>query len=444
MKKFKLKIELIPSNNWGINLRRYYSNSEWNKIRKEELEKSNYSCSICGNNTRKLNCHEEWEFDDEKWIQKFASLKIVCDLCHHCNHPGRLGQIDYTGEITKKVIEHFLSINNCSYEEYVEHKKEAWKLFRLRSKKRYSVDFGDKVNDERYWRGEFKVKVAKFRKYQSVSSNPELLLHDDFIRRFENEIIETFVSAYLKPGIGNYRIILEMKFQKARFSKDFFKLLLEKLIYSNQDISQDVLSYFGEKGHDKFAGYYYDLILGYLKTGNRLAHLISKLDDTTFILYLTNNDRIIDKLSDFDVFESVKILGKIRCDKNEKAFINKSYLFLKYKDIALSKYHSEKEFAKRADEFFRLEKERNTELRASKIKSENYETLKDYVIDENDFKCPYCGSKEFIKGGKTQLGKFRYKCKYCSRNFSSIYGKSSKFDTQLSNEDFKKIMRALD
>lgn len=38
---------------------------------------------------------------------------------------------------------------------------------------------------------------------------------------------------------------------------------------------------------------------------------------------------------------------------------------------------------------------------------------------EKDFKCPYCGEKNFIRLGKTIKKLFRYKCKSCLKNFIS-------------------------
>lgn len=44
----------------------------------------------------------------------------------------------------------------------------------------------------------------------------------------------------------------------------------------------------------------------------------------------------------------------------------------------------------------------------------------DYKIDKEDFKCPYCKSKNVIRNGRTS-SMFRYKCKDCSRSFSSEF-----------------------
>ena len=43
----------------------------------------------------------------------------------------------------------------------------------------------------------------------------------------------------------------------------------------------------------------------------------------------------------------------------------------------------------------------------------------EYKIDKDDFKCPYCENKKFIRGGQSASGKYRNKCKDCRKNFSS-------------------------
>jgi len=52
-------------------------------------------------------------------------------------------------------------------------------------------------------------------------------------------------------------------------------------------------------------------------------------------------------------------------------------------------------------------------------------TFAEYVIDECDFKCPFCESKTFIKQGNT-VNKFRYRCNSCGKGFTSTIDTSAK------------------
>ncbi len=79
-----------------------------------------------------------------------------------------------------------------------------------------------------------------------------------------------------------------------------------------------------------------------------------------------------------------------------------------------------------AEEFKQLIEDKNLNL----IPQENYKEstklhlINGYKIDEDDFKCPRCESKNFIKNG-TKGEKFRYKCKNCSIGFTSKIKASS-------------------
>lgn len=56
---------------------------------------------------------------------------------------------------------------------------------------------------------------------------------------------------------------------------------------------------------------------------------------------------------------------------------------------------------------------------SEKRTSQGVKNQTEYKIDKDDFKCPYCESKKFIRGGQTTSGKYRYKCKDCRKSFSS-------------------------
>jgi uncharacterized protein YprB with RNaseH-like and TPR domain len=76
--------------------------------------------------------------------------------------------------------------------------------------------------------------------------------------------------------------------------------------------------------------------------------------------------------------------------------------------------------------------ERTTELSQpfrSNGFSEPSQPKPEYVIDKNDFKCPFCESKNFNKHGMAR-GKFRYKCKSCDKSFTSTINTTAKLIMQ--------------
>ena len=142
-KELQLKIELVPSTSWYDNLRKVLPKSEWDKIRKAAYVNYGHWCGICGTEGR-LNCHEIWEYDDKKHIQKLKGFIALCDMCHHVKHIGLTGILASEGKLDyEKVIEHFMKVNNCDRRTFEEHKKRAFDEWRKRSQHEWHVDLGE-------------------------------------------------------------------------------------------------------------------------------------------------------------------------------------------------------------------------------------------------------------------------------------------------------------
>ena len=142
-KELQLKIELVPSTSWYDNLRKVLPKSEWDKIRKAAYVNYGHRCGICGTEGR-LNCHEIWEYDDKKHIQKLKGFIALCDMCHHVKHIGLAGILASEGKLDyEKVIEHFMKVNNCDRRTFEEHKKRAFDEWRKRSQHEWHVDLGE-------------------------------------------------------------------------------------------------------------------------------------------------------------------------------------------------------------------------------------------------------------------------------------------------------------
>lgn len=141
--ELRLKIELVPSTSWYDNLRKRTSRENWDKIRKTAYINYGHKCGICGVED-KLNCHEIWEYDDEKHIQKLKGFIALCDMCHHVKHIGLAGILASRRELDyEKVVEHFIKINNCDKRVFEEHRKKAFQEWRERSRHKWDVDLGE-------------------------------------------------------------------------------------------------------------------------------------------------------------------------------------------------------------------------------------------------------------------------------------------------------------
>ncbi len=102
---------------------------------------SNHKCAICGADGR-LNCHEIWEYDDKKNIQKLNGFIALCNDCHMIKHIGFAGIQASKGLLDmNKLIEHFMNVNNVDKKTFYIHSKEATNVWRERSQKKWTTDF---------------------------------------------------------------------------------------------------------------------------------------------------------------------------------------------------------------------------------------------------------------------------------------------------------------
>jgi hypothetical protein len=138
----KLEIELVPETAWKINFRTRISREGWDKIRKQAYSEADNKCGIC-RKEGKLNCHEIWEYDDKKHIQRLKGFIALCDDCHMIKHIGFASIQASEGKLDmKKLIEHFLKVNGENKDVFEEHKSNAFSIWEERSKHKWRVDFG--------------------------------------------------------------------------------------------------------------------------------------------------------------------------------------------------------------------------------------------------------------------------------------------------------------
>lgn len=133
-----LTIELVPKSCWCINLRSKLSSAEWDKVRKASYTQAGHRCEVCGGigPTHPVECHERWEYDDEKHVQKLAGLIALCPLCHLAKH---IGLAEVKGRL-EDVAAHIMKVNGWSRKQYEEHRREAFKVWYKRSQHRWTLD----------------------------------------------------------------------------------------------------------------------------------------------------------------------------------------------------------------------------------------------------------------------------------------------------------------
>jgi hypothetical protein len=140
MQELKLTIELVPSTSWYNNVRSAVPRSTWNKLRKKTYADYGCKCGVCGAEGR-LNCHEIWEYDDERYVQRLSGFIALCDMCHHVKHLGRAGILAAEGKLDyEKVVEHYMRVNGCDRQAFEEHRATAFRQWRERSRVEWAVD----------------------------------------------------------------------------------------------------------------------------------------------------------------------------------------------------------------------------------------------------------------------------------------------------------------
>ena len=140
--KPKLEVEMIPSTNFYNNVRSAVTQYRWDVIRKNSYEKANHKCEICGETGKEqgyghsVECHEIWDYNFLKKIQKLIGLISLCPRCHMCKHIGRAFAVGKQAE----VFLHLEKINKWTHKEVVDYLAEVFMEHYIRSQENWVVD----------------------------------------------------------------------------------------------------------------------------------------------------------------------------------------------------------------------------------------------------------------------------------------------------------------
>lgn len=149
-----LTIELVPSSSWYDNVRSAVTKSQWDTIRSAVYKKANYVCEICGGVGSKhpVECHEIWDYDDVKFIQKLTGMIALCPSCHMVKHIG-LAQVN--GNMNK-AISHLKKVNKFSKKQAEDYVAKSFNIWAKRSCNKWQVDLSYLLN--------FNIKIKEYAK----------------------------------------------------------------------------------------------------------------------------------------------------------------------------------------------------------------------------------------------------------------------------------------
>lgn len=127
----KLTIELVPETVFFKNVRSEVSKEKWDIIRRKAYQKANYKCGICGGvgNRHPVECHEVWEYDDEKHIQTLKGFIALCPRCHGVKHIG----LSQMRGLYDNCVEHLAKVNGWKEKEAEKYVEKCFGVWEERS-----------------------------------------------------------------------------------------------------------------------------------------------------------------------------------------------------------------------------------------------------------------------------------------------------------------------
>ena len=131
VRRLKLLPVLIPKPLWGINAHNLLVGECWQRMRRDTFLRDKNRCVICGEQ-KPLQCHEVFSFDDAEGIAVLTKLESRCEVCHDCNHLGRLYKTD--PDAFKSALAYLGVINQLDPPDVIRLVKEAFRLHKTRTR----------------------------------------------------------------------------------------------------------------------------------------------------------------------------------------------------------------------------------------------------------------------------------------------------------------------
>lgn len=123
----RLTVELVPSAQWGSNLKQALKGKRWDTLRKETYRRAGHRCEVCGGVGQRhpVEAHEVWSYDEGRGVQRLERLVALCPACHEVKHIGRAVKIGRESEAAA----HLAAVNGWTLEEtrrYLREERARW------------------------------------------------------------------------------------------------------------------------------------------------------------------------------------------------------------------------------------------------------------------------------------------------------------------------------
>jgi hypothetical protein len=134
----RLTIELVPSTCWFSNVRSEVTAEMWTRIKRMAYRKAHYRCEICNGVGPKwpVECHEKWQYHDQKRIQALTDMLALCPSCHEVKH---IGLAESRGRVNE-ALAHLAKVNEWSLADARYYAEGAFELWAQRSLHVWTLD----------------------------------------------------------------------------------------------------------------------------------------------------------------------------------------------------------------------------------------------------------------------------------------------------------------
>ena len=186
----RLTMDLIPHTCWFSNVRNHLEKEDWDKVRKKVFQNANNVCEVCGSKGRKwpVECHEVFEYDEGRKIQKLVRLVALCPSCHQVKHFGK-AQMDGKED---EALAHLCKVNGWPRDQGREYVSEQFDLYYRRSEIEWQVDLS-------YLRDHFNVSVKE------ESSSQRRGRADAYYNKRQKELFDGEAAPVVPHAKGDYR-----------------------------------------------------------------------------------------------------------------------------------------------------------------------------------------------------------------------------------------------
>lgn len=105
-------------------------------------QRADWRCEICGGpedstQNRYLSCHERWDWQEARGVQRLARLMALCVACDAVTHLGRY-LIHHDDDSVPRA--HLAAVRGWTEEQAASHMKQAWDLWRQRPNITWEMD----------------------------------------------------------------------------------------------------------------------------------------------------------------------------------------------------------------------------------------------------------------------------------------------------------------